>query len=292
MRVQNLIRSVPQINSMELLGQQLETYVNNQIANDPRLKEGATQRLHEEKTLLSSDIEVLFTIVPNLELLLEDSELPDDSSFGCRDGFGSLQLKTLFSLCRLVQILRGESRVVLFLDDLQWSDGPTVTLLGSLAGVATQEPVCFCTGSYRENEVNDEALQIFFQNQHHRTISVGDLSVDAVNNMVSDVLERQPQDTLSLAELIHPKTGGNIFSAREFLSLLAELELIYYSWDSYKWEWKLQDIQGDTQISSNVVELVGTKVQNLSESFQWVLKIASCLGGRFSSMCLIGYESS
>jgi predicted ATPase len=100
-----------------------------------------------------------------------------------------------------------------------------------------------------------------------------------------------------LADLIQDKTGGNPFFTNEFLKSLYNEEYLVFdpefnSKEGYKpWKWELGKIQS-LNISDNVVELMTSKIQKLSEQVQYYLRIASCIGNRFSleGVALIAHE--
>jgi hypothetical protein len=51
-----------------------------------------------------------------------------------------------------------------------------------------------------------------------------------------------------------------------------------FSFRSNRWEWDLEQIEGRTDVSENVVELLIGKIHGMAPDVQRVLMLASCLG--------------
>lgn len=69
---------------------------------------------------------------------------------------------------------------------------------------------------------------------------------------------------------------GNAFFVVQFLALLEKMGLLQYSFARYQWEWDIEGIKAETDISENVATVVATKVRESPAAN--VLMIAACLG--------------
>jgi predicted ATPase len=126
---------------------------------------------------------------------------------------------------------------VLFLDDLQWLDAATLTLLADLA---TQSEVrhVLLVGAYRDNEVDpSHPLMRSLEAIRSTGASVSEivltpLALHDVGALIADSLHCETDRASSLAELVYEKTAGNPFFAIQFLSALAEEKLLSYKADA------------------------------------------------------------
>jgi predicted ATPase len=94
---------------------------------------------------------------------------------------------------------------------------------------------------------------------------------------------RQFNDALPLTETVHGKTKGNALFSLQSIRLLQEESMLYYSAQTFRWEWDTDKIISETQISDNAVDLMVSKLNHLPPGVQQVLQIGACLGSRFRS---------
>jgi len=104
-----------------------------------------------------------------------------------------------------------ERPVVLFLDDLQWADDPSLALLVNLATNASNGSTLI-VGTYRSNEVDDEHDLIAALNdiKERRSngitdISLGNLSHDDCLLLVAEALRSTTEATKELGEVVYEK---------------------------------------------------------------------------------------
>jgi predicted ATPase len=85
--------------------------------------------------------------------------------------------------------------------------------------------------------------------------------------------------------------GGNPFCVLQFLQLLQDEKFLFYSLDTYKWEWvdHVRINRSTSIISDNVAELVAANMRKLSNEMQETLKIASCLGTQFPVVVMMTF---
>jgi PAS domain S-box-containing protein len=177
---------------------------------------------------------------------------------------------------------RPEHPLALFLDDLQWVDTASLELLGRLTTDPDVRHVLLI-GAYRDNEVGSSHPLT----QALATIRTGDvnvheivlapLGVEAFREFVSDSLRARQQAVDLLAQLIHEKTGGNPFSAIQFLTSLADEGLLQFDREAPGWTWDLDRIRAKGY-SDNVVDLMVAKLRRLSASTLAALQQLACIG--------------
>lgn len=228
---------------------------------------------------------LMVNLVPDLKLIIGDQ--PPVPDLPPQDAEYRFQL--VFR--RFVGVFaRTEHPLALFLDDLQWLDTATLSLLADLATNPEMRHLLL-VGAYRDNEV-DAAHPL------RRTLDAARLSGGVVHDIVlaplqlSDVL-LLIADTLCcateaaapLAQLIHGKTGGNPFFTLQFLTALAEEKLLAFDPGRGKWVWDLERIEAKG-CADNVADLMVVKFARLPEDTRDALKLFACLGNVTSSQTL------
>ncbi len=178
-----------------------------------------------------------------------------------------------------------ERPLVLFLDDLQWADLPSLRLLESLLQVEC--PYLLIVGGYRDNEVDEgHPLSLLVRALNYQKISceslhLEPLKISDVEQLIADTLYRSKDEVAPLAEICFSKTAGNPFFLIQLLERLYESDSIWYDWSSATWLWSLETIR-EARFSDNVVELMTDKIRQLDPQLQSLLATAACIGNRFS----------
>ena len=122
---------------------------------------------------------------------------------------------------------RPEHPLALFLDDLQWLDAATLDLLADLL-TQTEVRHVLLIGAYRDNEVTAaHPLMRTLEAIRHAGARVQEmvlapLARDDVCRLIAEARSCDQERATSLAHLVHEKTAGNPFFARQFLAALAE----------------------------------------------------------------------
>ncbi|MDZ8184058.1 MAG: AAA family ATPase [Nostoc sp. ChiSLP02] len=183
-----------------------------------------------------------------------------------------------------------EHPLVVFLDDLQWVDNASLKLIQLLATATTVESLLLI-GAYRDNEVNPThpLMQMVKEIRESggaiNQLFLSPLSLPDINQLIADTLHCHLSDSLSLAELVKLKTGGNPFFMNEFLKSLSSEGLLEFDRQTNKWQWSIEQIQ-QRQITDNVVHLMAVKIQKLNKQTQQVLQLAACIGNCFDLQTL------
>ena len=174
--------------------------------------------------------------------------------------------------------------LVLFLDDLQWADSPT---LGLLQAIVTDPDIrhLFLVGAYRDNEVDDEhplttMLEEIEKVRPYRTIKLEPLELKHVVDLVADALSCGVERARLLAEHVYRKTRGNPFFVRMFLSTMAHEGHLRVDIERGEWVFDLAKIEA-MGITDNVVDLVVGRLRRLPPETQRALSIAAYLGNEF-----------
>jgi len=186
--------------------------------------------------------------------------------------------------------------LVLFLDDLQWADAPTLKLIEHLLS----EDAGLCTliiGAYRDNEVDDahplslmvKALERMQGPVEH--VWLRNLEIAQVSQLVADTLHSNVSEVAPLANLCLEKTQGNPFFLGQFLSTLQQNGEIHYVRSEGAWRWNIAQIR-QRGMTDNVVELMLEKLRTLHTDTQRLLSLAAHLGDSFDMRQLMAVGGS
>ena len=228
---------------------------------------------------LAPNAQLVVNLVPELELIIgqqpEVAELPPAKA----------RNRLHIVLTAFLGVFAGEGHpVVLFLDDLQWSDAPTLALLRRL--VTSRELThLLLIVAYRSNEVGaGHPLRLLLDDvqarRNIRQLPLGLLDRDSVANMVADALCRKPDEIRALSDMLYDKTQGNPLFTSELLRQLHKQGAIVADAASGRWNWDL-DAARWSAVSSDVVEFMVESLRRLEYSTQRVLQLAACIGGTF-----------
>ncbi len=232
---------------------------------------------------LGTNAGILVEFLPDLEQIL--GKQPEQS------GMEPLEEKNRFRLVlsNFVNIFTTkDTKLILFLDDLQWIDFSSIDILEYLLSTDSIQNLIII-GSYRDNEVKDghpllSMIDTITKNTGNPDFlyqhNLEPLPESAVNQLIADTLKSDSADTLLLTNYIYQKTRGNPLFTCQLLRTLYENELFRFSEERLQWEWQIDDIR-NVQISDNVVDFLIQNLKSLPSDTLTVLKLASCIGNIF-----------
>ncbi len=177
-----------------------------------------------------------------------------------------------------------ERPLVLFLDDLQWQNLPSLRLLESLLQVEC--PYLLIVGGYRDNEVDEgHPLSLLVRALNYQKISceslhLEPLKISDVEQLIADTLYRSKDEVAPLAEICFSKTAGNPFFLIQLLERLYEA-IQYGTTGVPLLGFGASKRSARPRFSDNVVELMTDKIRQLDPQLQSLLATAACIGNRF-----------
>ncbi len=183
-----------------------------------------------------------------------------------------------------------EHPLVLFLDDLQWIDFSSLSLLDKLA-CSKRNKYFMLIGSYRENEVSiDHPVMglidsIKQENIEIKQINLTPLSPQDVESFLIDTLRTSQENVKELSEICYEKTRGNPFFLNQFLKNLHEDGWIRFDHSFGIWTWNTEDIK-KARYTDNVMDLIASKLKLLEKETKEALQIAAFLGNKFDLFTL------
>jgi predicted ATPase/signal transduction histidine kinase len=268
-----LHREVP----LSAIHQALHQLVQQALAEGEAESAGLRKRLLE---LLGGNAPVLAEAVPQMRLLLGEQAppipLPADRS----------KNRLTLTLARALQAFATPGRpLCLFLDDLQWADRATLSLVQELAHSPEDLPFLL-VGSYRDAEVSTaHPLSRVLDGLRAAgapltKLHLTPLGAAEIAQMVREVTAADAERALELGRFIHSRTRGNPFSVKQFLRFLHEKGLLHFDSNSGRWEWNLAQIE-TTELPDDVADLMAAELQQLPEETGALLQTAACLGVAF-----------
>jgi predicted ATPase/signal transduction histidine kinase len=229
---------------------------------------------------MGSIAQVIIDVIPEVELIMGPQVavplLPS----------GQAQSRFNFALEQFIGTFTTEAHpLVLFLDDLQWADLPSLQLI-QLFMTNPETRYLLIIGAYRDNEVQAAHPLMLtleeIQNTQTRleTIKLKPLNLEHVQQLLAETFHCNWLESQPLAQLCIRKTEGNPFFLSQFLRTLVEARQISFQHTTGRWEWDIAQLQ-QTQITSNVVDLMMAKIQTLPETTQATIRLAACIGNQF-----------
>jgi PAS domain S-box-containing protein len=180
--------------------------------------------------------------------------------------------------------------LVLFIDDLQWLDPASLTLLEYLGTPRDNQSLLFI-GAYRDNEVTlAHPLHLTLDairraGTRITPLVLGPISRTDVALLISRALHVSTDAAAQLAEVVHDKTGGNPFFATQFLLSLHEEGAITFDSSSGEFGWDMAEIRARS-VTDNVVDLLLVKLRRLPPATQVAVAEMACLGIRVETAIL------
>lgn len=250
----------------------------NQILTE---REDQIQLWREElSSALGNNVQVIIDVIPNVEWIMgPQPPLPELGATEAQNRFSQ-------SFQQFISVFaRPEHPLVVFLDDLQWADSPSLSLMDLLCANPDSRNLLII-GAYRDNEVS-ASHPLTLTINHIRdegaavqAILLGPLSPDDLNQMTADTLHQPPTSTRELSQLLLQKTGGNPFFVTQFLKEIHDQGWFRMDLASGCWQWEMAQIEA-VGMTDNVVDLMTGKIARMSPLTQQALKIAACIGNRF-----------
>jgi predicted ATPase/GAF domain-containing protein len=242
--------------------------------------EEISQWKEELQFALGINGKILTDVIPELEYII-GSQAPV-VELGAQENANRFYL--VFQ--NFIKVISNEKHpLAIFLDDLQWADSASLSLIQNLIDDDSVQYL-FLMLAYRDNEIDKtHPLQVLLDDIEKTSykiekILLKPLNENSVKQLLEDSLHAQSNDISEIASLVLSKTGGNPFFINEFLKKLYRSDLIQFNYDKAIWTWNINDIR-NVKVSENVVELLIDKISILPKSIQNILKYASCIGNIF-----------
>lgn len=248
------------------------------------------EKIEKTKELILKELgvnaQVIVDVIPEIELII--GKQPPVAQLD----FQQTEKRFNFVLTKFIEFfLKPEHPLVLFLDDLQWIDPSSLKFLQSFI-CDSEHKHLLIIGSYRDNEVGrDHPLSYTLKNieqagKTYELVELKPLSLESINQLISDTFNNTLQETRSLADIVYQKTDGNPFFSIQFLKMLYKEGILDFNSKLQQWVANLEAIK-NLQVTDNVAELMGQRIQSLPSETQNLLKIGSAIGNIFDLQTLV-----
>jgi len=231
--------------------------------------------------------QVMIEVIPELEQIIgKQPPAPELSGSAAQNRFNLLFQK-------FIQVFATANHpLVLFIDDLQWADSASLTLMKLLMS-ESRTGYLLILGAYRNNEVFAAHPLMLTLEEIEKAeatlniITLSALSRTNINQLVADTLSCTLELAKPLSELVYQKTQGNPFFTNQFLKVLHEDRLITFNpplvldhGQTSGWQCDITQIRS-LALTDDVVEFMGLQLQKLPQATQEMLKLAACIGNQF-----------
>ena len=223
---------------------------------------------------------VLYDIIPGLDKLVENEpELPELNGL-------EAQLRFNYALHNFFQVFSNSGKpLVLFTDDLQWSDASSLNLIRSLLTDKDLKNVLII-GAYRDNEITAGHVLLQFKMELEELgivpeeIYLENLQYKDVHQMILDMLGKSALTLNELVNIVHKKSGGNALFVNQFIKAIYNNEMLFFDRTESSWKWDAEKIIG-YNVEGDIVNLFLKTIHQLPPKTISVLKLASCIGNKF-----------
>ncbi|HEV8339208.1 MAG TPA: protein kinase, partial [bacterium] len=191
------------------------------------------------------------------------------------------RLRLYESVRAFLTTLARRQPLVVLLDDLHWADGGTLQLLRHVArGLRAERLLVVAT--YRDVEVDrthplSAVLAEMNRERLYRRILVRGLTPEHVAAMIHATFQTRNPVSEEMRDLVYRETEGNPFFVEEVLKHLVETGAIYRADGG----WERKDIE-ELDVPQSVREVIGRRLERISEPCQRALTVASVIGRRFT----------
>jgi DNA-binding CsgD family transcriptional regulator/tetratricopeptide (TPR) repeat protein len=217
---------------------------------------------------------VLARLIPDLRELLPG--LPEAAPLGAEEE----RFRLYDAVSQFLRRSACDRPVVLVLDDLQWADQDSLSMLHHVARAAAQARLMI-VGAYRDGDLDRRhplsgVLAMLRRDAGYLRISLKGLSESDVSVYLDGAAEQPlPED---LARAIHAETDGNPFFVREIVLHLLEEGRLSGARDEQAPGISI----GEWGIPEGVRQVVGRRLSRLSAETNRVLSLAAAFSGGFS----------
>jgi len=252
----------------------IEGFINYILAQDVGIVEVWRHKILEA---VGINGQVLIDVVPHLELLIGTQQaVPEVEPTETQNRFDYVFTNFIKSICQK------DFPLIIFFDDLQWSDAASSNLLKTITKNKSLQSLLFI-GAYRKNELIDNssicaAIEgIQKEGCIIRKILLTPLPLKNAQEIIYERLKYDSKNEKELIDLVYKKSQGNPFFINVILNWLYTENILHFNFTGFHWDWDPSEVSL-LKLNENIVELMAHKIQKLPEKTQNTLKLAACLG--------------
>ncbi|MCB9098518.1 MAG: AAA family ATPase [Anaerolineales bacterium] len=242
---------------------------------------------------LGANGQVITEFIPDIELLIgPQPPVPSLPPAETRNRFNLV-------FQHFIQVFtQPDHPLVIFIDDLQWADSATLSLLATVM-TNSQLKYLLVIGAYRDNEVNQAHPLIITladltqSGVQFNRITLTHLDQTHLTQFVADTLHSPADRARPLADRVYQKTGGNPFFVIQFLKSIEREGLLAFDPSSNWWSYDLAGIE-QMAMTDNVVDLMVAQIQKFPEPTRRLIRLAACIGNHFAldTLAIVGQQAA
>jgi diguanylate cyclase (GGDEF)-like protein len=178
---------------------------------------------------------------------------------------------------------------LLYLDDLQWADQGSLSLLEKIAGKIGNSNLLIL-GTYRDNEVGpDHGLNKLKELSREQGCALTDIKLslfnyETLNKFVSRLLGDKEDKCYDITQYILAKSKGNTLFAIEIIRQLVDERALIYNADTWEINWDRID---EITISPTIVDIIIRRIEELDHEQLWFLCYGAVIGSEFDIELLL-----
>ncbi|MDQ0156703.1 AAA family ATPase [Robertmurraya andreesenii] len=188
----------------------------------------------------------------------------------------------LITFQQILSIITEETPIVLFIDDIQWADQPSIDLLRYLA--VDSEPVNLLVILASRNE-QEQSARALMNLQLIDELTIEKLSINPLDEAkIQEWLSQNyhfKQDLGPLSSYVYHLSQGNPFFIQQILLTLEKEKYIFLNQKTNAYEYLIGKYPR-VLIGKDVISLLGIKLDALPRQVETSLKYASSLGTMFT----------
>jgi serine/threonine protein kinase/serine phosphatase RsbU (regulator of sigma subunit) len=186
----------------------------------------------------------------------------------------------------IVQFGSRDDALILILDDLQWADPESLSVVESIAARARRSSLgkLLMLGCYRSNEVNQEhpvQTRILQHEGPQAHVQLGPLSEEESNTLVEHLLDERSNQVTRLQRMTYLLTQGNPFYIREYLGFCLSRGIFRADEEGNQWIFDSALAQS-ASLSHGIASLVSDRIGELNSETKNLLLVASVVGNEVS----------
>ncbi|MCC6814981.1 MAG: AAA family ATPase [Saprospiraceae bacterium] len=236
---------------------------------------------------LGLNLDLMINLVPDLGKILERKNESVELSLAAAEN------RLIFAIKEFIKVFANKDHpIVLFLDDVQWSDEASIKLLSELIG---KIPYFMPIISYHDEEISadlrfESFLKLAFQNGNNHLITLKNLSISDVTEMLHDFFIWDNEQCKKIALIVHSKTDGNPYFIKQFIRTAYDKKFLYYDAKAELWQVDEKKLLLE-KASGNVLNVLSSRYDSLDSLTKELIQLAACIGYKFDVVTLSHYKS-
>ncbi len=253
----------------------------NQLISPILIEQKEIKNIWKESILkaVGNNGRIITELIPAMEQIIgKQPPLPVLSGEENKNRINAVLLKFLNVFITSARIF------ILFIDDIQWIDNATLSLLKYI--ITSKSIKSFLLiAAYRDNEISEFHSLKVFKNEinsygiPYTEVKLKPLELNSISQMMDETIKTMSEN-LMLSEMALKYTEGNPLYIKEFMWKIYKEKLLKFE-DDTGWQWNSKGIINLYE-SENFVTTMIDRMNNLPAKTQLFLKYAACIGTSFT----------